>query len=104
MEFDEPKSLSVFLKAAFMNYDEEDITVKDDKEIYGAKILLPGNDQTVHNFLQEYAETCLMDLKSLKNSHLKRNIQIYMIPHEHDYNSICQYIAAREPLYRQNVV
>ena len=27
-----------------------------------------------------------------------------MIPHEHDYNSICQYIAAREPLYRQNVV
>ena len=63
MEFDEPKSLSVFLKAAFMNYDEEDITVKDDKEIYGAKILLPGNDQTVHNFLQDYARTCLEDLK-----------------------------------------
>ena len=63
MEFDEPKSLSVFLNAAFMNYDEEDISVKDDKEIYGAKILLPGNDHTVHNFLQDYAKTCLKDLK-----------------------------------------
>ena len=77
---------------------EDQGQVKADHEIHGAKILIPGNDKTVQNFLREYVRICIKDLQPLKNNILEKNVQIYMLPFSQ--NSISQYLAAREPLYR----
>ena len=61
--------------------------------------MLAGTDATVFNFLQEYVPSLLgLDTSNL---HFRKNIQIYLTPSEQ--NTLCSYIAAREPLYRNNV-
>ena len=67
----------------------------------GSKILLAGDDTTVHNFLQEYVGAVMNDLGNVKNIHLRRNLNVYAIPS--GQNTLCQYLAERDPIYRQNV-
>ena len=70
----------------------------DDVDVgcFGSKMLLAGDDKTVHNFLQEYVSS-LLKLESAKNLTLRKNTQVYLVPS--GQNSLSSYIAAREPLY-----
>ena len=43
----------------------------------------------------------MLALQSTKNTHLKCNTKVYLLPT--GFNSIANFIATREPLYRQNV-
>ena len=74
------------------NFEFSDVDVS----ALGSKILLVGSDQTVHNFLQEYV-LAMQNLVSVKNTVLKRNTQVFLVPG--GQNSLCNYLAAREPLY-----
>ena len=67
---------------------------------YGSKVLVAGNDTTLHSFVQEYTRAAI-SLTDTKNNHFKRQSQVYLIPP--GYNSIANFLASREPLYRQNV-
>ena len=67
---------------------------------FGAKFLVAGTDRTLNNFLMEYVPQVL-NLTTVKNMHLRKNINIFLIPS--GQNTLCNYIAARDPLYRQNV-
>ena len=67
---------------------------------YGSKILVAGNDVTMHSFVQEYAKTAV-SLTDTKNNFFKRHSQVYLIPS--GFNSIANFLASREPLYRQNI-
>lgn len=67
---------------------------------YGAKILVAGNDASFNSFVQEYVRSMLA-LKDVENADLKKNTQVFLLPS--GFNSISAFIAAREPLYRQNV-
>ena len=77
-----------------------DLGPSDNTLSYGAKILVAGNDTTMHNFVQEYVKSTLA-LTETKNTHIKRNTEVYLIPS--GFNSISSFIASRDPLYRQNV-
>jgi len=68
---------------------------------YGAKLLVAGNDRTLNNFLQEYVNTVLKDLGRVMNINLRKTLSVYVLPSGN--NTLCQYIAERDPLYRQNV-
>jgi len=103
--FHQARSIGEFLSIAFkrdklevLDFYEEGELSKVDK--YGAKFLLAGTDVTVFNFLQDYVPA-LLGLDTVKNMHLKKGIEIYLVPSEQ--NTLCSYLAARDPLYRQNV-
>ena len=68
---------------------------------FGAKVLVAGNDRTLNNFLQEYVEAVMKDMGNVKNIHLRKNLNVYAIPS--GQNTLCQYLAERDPIYRQNV-
>ena len=68
------------------NFEFNDVDVN----AYGSKILLAGSDQTVHNFLQEYVPA-MQSLVSVKNSILKRNTQVFLVPG--GQNTLCNYLA-----------
>ena len=40
-------------------------------------------------------------MESVKYQRIRMHSRIFLVPYEH--NTLCSYIAAREPLYRQNV-
>ena len=67
---------------------------------YGAKVLVAGNDTTMYHFVQDYVRSAL-SLTETKNNLMKRNTQVYLLPS--GSNSIANFLATREPLYRQNV-
>ena len=50
--------------------------------------------------MQEYVQSALA-LEDTKNTSLKNNMQVYLLPT--GFNSIANFIATREPLYRQNI-
>lgn len=68
---------------------------------YGAKLLVAGNDRTLNNFLQEYVGTIMGDLGRVMNINLRKTLSVYVLPSGN--NTLCQYLAERDPLYRQNV-
>ena len=68
---------------------------------YGAKLLVAGNDRTLNNFLQEYVGTIMGDLSRVMNINLRKTLSVYVLPSGN--NTLCQYLAERDPLYRQNV-
>ena len=74
------------------NFEFNDVEVG----CFGSKMLLAGDDQTVHNFLQEYVSV-LLKLESVKNLTLRKNTQVYLVPS--GQNTLSSYLAAREPLY-----
>ena len=94
-----------FLKIAF---DRDNLqllgygaNVRVNQPSYGAKLLVAGNDRTLNNFLQEYVGTVMNDLGRVMNINLRKTLSVYVLPSGN--NTLCQYIAERDPLYRQNV-
>ena len=70
-------------------------------EAYGTtRVLLPGNDISVNDFVKEYAEFCL-GMSDYNFSIMQQSMKVYLLPYQS--NSLVNWLAAREPLYRQNV-
>lgn len=96
------KDLDEFLKIAYDVKSISSFGLKETDRAYsfGAKVLVAGNDISLHNFVQEYCKRVLQFTKT-KNTLLKRSMQVYLIPN--GFNSLANFIATREPVYRQNV-
>jgi hypothetical protein len=62
--------------------------------------LIAEDDIGQQKFLQDYVNS-MLSFKHAGNHELRQKVEIYLLPSGH--NSLSEYIAAHEPLYRQNV-
>ena len=93
------EGIKEYLAKAYLNQKYSPNNIED---TYGStKILLPGNDVSVNDFVKEYAEVCLEEMSDYNYRTMRENIKIFLVPNQH--NSIVNWIAAREPIYRQSV-
>ena len=103
--FYQANTIGNFLKIAYKRDSLDMLKLNDAVELsnlncYGAKFLVAGTDATVFKFLQEYVNG-LLDLKDVKSLNIRKYTQVFLVPNDH--NTICSYIANRDPLYRQNI-